>query len=47
VLLKANKLGGKTQEELKKQESGLINIIKVLNVRDNGYPDKSTLLEYF
>jgi len=47
LLLKANKLGDKTQEELKKQESGLINIVKVLNVRDNGYPDKSTLLEYF
>ena len=29
VLLKANKLGGKTREELKKQESGLINACQI------------------
>jgi hypothetical protein len=47
ILLKSNQLNGAIQENLIKQKSQLIQIVETLNLRDNSYPDKVTLKEYF
>jgi hypothetical protein len=47
LLLKSNQLNGAIQENLIKKKSEIIQIVETLNLRDNGYPDKMTLSEYF